>query len=79
MRQRTKLFIDFLKENNCYAKFKDNFYRENPEKDFAEFMCSNIYNILIIAFSWSETPEGREYWRNMNYKWVDFLSSNQLY
>lgn len=79
MRQITKLFIDFLKENNCYIKFKDNFFRENPEGDFADFIHRSVYNIFIIAFCWSETPEGREYWRNLNYKWNDFVSINKLY
>lgn len=76
---RTKVLINFLKEHNCLQQFKENFFKERPEEDFADLVHFNAYNIFIVSFCWQETPEGREYWRNLNYEWTDFLSTNQLY
>ena len=62
MRQRTKLFIDFLKENNCYAKFKDNFYSNGYYDSFADLMQNRKSGDWIDAFEWNYTLEGFSYW-----------------
>ena len=30
-----------------------------------------ITEVLGVAFSWSETPEGGQYWHYLDNKWID--------
>lgn len=70
MRQRTKLFISFLKENNCYSQFKDNFYRIGRYDSFADFIHNNRCILWVDAFHWDESPEGFNYWY---FKYCDWI------
>jgi len=57
----------FLKENNCWEIFKNNYERQNDYKineyfnNFGENSTS-IFN----AFDWAMTPEGGKYWAKLN-------------
>ena len=54
----------FLKNNNCYDEFVENFDTEYSE-------CWLDYNAYIIglAFDWEESPEGYDYWDDIDNIW----------
>ena len=58
---------DFLQENNCYDKFIKNF---DKEWDWCDAWLS-IDDYSIYAFNWNESPEGTEFWSNLDYKWYN--------
>ena len=68
---RKKLFVRFLKENNCYKEFCfymniNRFKNINKLVDFAE---TNSANEFSIAFNWQKTVQNFEYWLNLSIKW----------
>ena len=77
-----KIFIRFLKENNCLFLFKSNFYNDTKYKlnysvpcsisDFFEVIDPFCY--IDYAFKWNRTPQGQRFWANKNDAWKDFLN-----
>ena len=64
---KTKIFIDFLKNNNCYEQYVKN-KRKNTQ-------ISDIINCVNIGFIWKETLEGIDYWRNIHNEWNNYLKN----
>lgn len=64
----TTVFVTFLKQNNAYDKYVNNF---DPE------CCDNTHleaNTLITgAFHWPTSPESNNYWQTLNSKWEELL------
>ncbi len=64
----TTVFVTFLKHNNAYDKYINNF---DPE------CCDNTHleaNTLITgAFHWPTSPESNNYWQTLNSKWEELL------
>ena len=76
-----KLFIDFLKENNAYHKFKDLYYKKSwswvssrrislGEFIYDYFDRNNGNMIFIPTFIWC-TKEC-SFWFNLNDKWFNY-------
>lgn len=76
MRQRTKLFIDFLKENKCYSQYKDNFFRFGHYDSFGDFIHYQRSINWIDAFYWGNTSEGWDYWNSIDNDWRDLVYEN---
>ena len=72
--------IDFLKENNVYEQFIDNFKQSfkyyNYETLEMLIETYNPTNYINYAFDWDKTKEGWEYWNIVNIKWISYLSNN---
>ena len=56
---------------------KDYAYFLKMEKAYSNFMvntrkCDNPYQLGY--FDWKKTPQGYEYWCNLNYKFIRFLN-----
>lgn len=64
----TKQFRDFLKEHNAYYAYIKNNKGESE----------NPYT-YIDSFHWDSTPEGYEYWRNLDDLWFDILEEEDKY
>lgn len=67
-----KKFIEFLERNNAWENFERNFIKQggnvkNYKRDCKTFGRPH----LSVAFTWSETEEGPEYWSRLNDKWVE--------
>ena len=77
-------FIRWLKEENVYAEFKNNFLAVPTNKHgdvlltsgvvriatFAEFIEKTPpYEYIGLAFLWNKTPEGFIFWSRVNNKW----------
>lgn len=59
-----KRFCRFLKENNCYGEFCENFLKGQVKiKEFKKAPS------LVTAFVWDATNEGHEFWETINSKW----------
>ena len=85
MEQLNKLFIEFLKDNNAlkqYVKNVRNFKKShfltwehytNPFTIEPLEQCLNdsrwTDNLITCSFLWQRTPEGHDFWKNLNNKW----------
>ena len=83
LNERKKLFIRFLKENNCYINFFSNLYKQ--KNDWQD--CNSSINELVLAmiaihkdgseidygFNWGCTEETFSYWSKLNIKWKNIL------
>ena len=91
-KHRKKLFIRFLKENNCYEHFiysmvnNDNYmFRFNNIDELINFAIvrrfENFFTDSEIyrAFFWSDTIEGNEYWKDINNKWLKIVGNDNYY
>lgn len=82
-----KAFISFLKKEDCFDNFKNEWFRLNrmrPEienlsiKQMIEFYFKkgemhNIFDLIDHSFHWIETVNGHNYWRVISYKWFNYL------
>jgi hypothetical protein len=84
-RELTKIFLQYLKENNAYDKYKravrtqqrcyiKGWYNHiNPLTISAiatPSILSNRPNELInFSFNWYRTPEGHNYWSDLDARW----------
>ena len=65
-------FRNFLRQNDCEKQFDTAFYIQCG----ANYLDETLAGILVIdefffgrCFDWSKTPEGREYWKEVNRRW----------
>ena len=65
-------FRRFLRDNGCERQFDAAFY----EQCGANVLDETLADILVIdegffgrVFRWDLTPEGREFWKNIDGKW----------
>ena len=68
-------FRRFLRDNGCERQFDAAFYAQCG----ANVLDETFADILVIdecflgrAFDWRKTPEGREFWLDIDRKWWDF-------
>ena len=69
-------FIKFLEDNNAWENFERNFIEQgvdvkNYKEDCKTFERSHLY----VAFTWSKTKEGPEYWAGLSAKWAEECTS----
>lgn len=66
-----KTFRRFLQEQQCEDAFDRAFYQYNDFTllDEALWEASNAECIFGHAFDWKETPEGRDFWLNIDRIW----------
>jgi len=79
------MFKKYLANKGLIRKFEANLVnhylggsKPNPDhKDWFELRSEN-YNAISSAFSWGITPEGGDFWVNLNYKWQKYLASKSI-
>ena len=66
-----KTFRRFLQVSGCEAAFDRAFYNHNgfTHLDEALWETGDAEYIFAHAFEWSATPEGREYWLEIDRVW----------
>ena len=65
-------FIKFLEDNNAWENFEREFTERGGSVESYKEYCKKFKNKqLSCAFTWSETKEGRQYWGELNSKWVE--------
>lgn len=73
-------FCAFLRAEGCFAAFERAFYVHNDFTHFDRQMWAAAYDkssFLGTAFRWADTPEGRDYWSEIDKKWVGMDSQHQ--
>ena len=64
------MFLYFLKENNIYNKYKYELrVRGNTIDGFLD-KCDKPMSFLAESFNWVNTPQGYDFWREINRKWI---------
>ena len=68
-----KELITFLKKNRAYSKFMRNLtYKTIQDLNDAVVLAEEkgqYGNPIVAAFVWEDTPEGWEYWNDIEAKW----------
>ena len=77
MNNAVKIFRQFLRQRNAWQSYVL-YTRENALHPFypTNLQTSSPTAFLNCAFSWSLTPQGHNYWYQINEEWVNFLISN---
>ena len=71
---KVKLFIKFLYKHKAYGIYVFNYINAVDFWKKEYHIESSIPNDFIIrAFLWGKTPQGYDYWKNLNNLWCDFL------
>lgn len=55
-------FLWFLFRNRAMSRYLRNYISKNIDS----------YEYLLNAFTWSESPEGHEFWSDLNDKWCGY-------
>ena len=65
----------FLREQSCRPQYEKNLKKEkNLTLDmFMDSYSGRAYVWLDHCFSWSNQPEGYDYWSDVNYKWEQLV------
>ena len=77
MKLSYRQFRTFLQECDCEEAFDEAFYRHNDyiSLDEALWEAGDATYIFGYTFDWSDTPEGREYWLDIDKLWTQFIKS----
>lgn len=63
-------FIKFLEDNNAWENFERNFIKQGGDVKEYKRCCKTFgRSHLSVAFTWSKTEEGPEYWSEIDQKW----------
>lgn len=67
-------FFHFLKQNNVYEQYMNNFNKREKHRNEIcpknQFLSkSEPVNFIDRAFTYSRTKEGHEFWFNLSVKW----------
>ena len=79
-KDKLKIFIRFLKKHKAYNQFFANCFSDNGNEarnvqnfksvfDFINSELNNQGDIIVRAFGWNETKEGRQYWLDLYHEW----------
>lgn len=85
-----RLMYKFLKKNNCLQKYVENVLEQCPSnyhpitnryiktKDILQLIKDNKCSI-DYSFTWGRTPQGHEYWNQLNEKLESYIYQYQLF
>ena len=70
-------FRSFLREQGCETAFDRAFYSYNGYTTLDEplWEAGEAECVFAHAFEWRDTPEGREYWLEIDRKWSKFTDN----
>lgn len=70
-------FRTFLREEGCEEAFDRAFYTFNDctALDVSLWNAGEAKFIIGHAFDWSATPEGRDFWRDIDRNWYILINS----
>ena len=68
-------FFKFLKENNAYEIYMLNLKKRKVKNSEIKSFFMNCYykDVIAESFNWKGTPQGFDYWFQLNEKWVDAI------
>jgi len=71
----------FLKEKRALTKFRANYRmlrsKRMTKKQANDFIIQNANNsnVIVQAFLWPDTPEGIDYWHQLDEDWVKICNN----
>jgi hypothetical protein len=75
-----KIFIKWLKSNNCYEQFVFNFNEQKKWHGYSsldEYLNKySHYRDYMGIFWWGKAKERFDYWEALHYKWEAFCKNN---
>lgn len=63
----------FLREQKVLTKFKQNLKQDYSQRNIPELCADEGVDVLYGAFFWNVTPEGYDFWRDLQRKFKQFL------
>jgi len=82
-------FVKFLKNEQIYDIFIENFYNEkimtffrlkNKNKSLENYIENvDIYKLMTYAFNWRYSPQDYGFWNNIDNRWMKYVKLNNLY
>lgn len=72
-----RIFFNWLQKHDALEKFKHNryiflkSYFGRGWRNRVGYSVIHVAEVLGVAFRWDETPEGGQYWRDLDTKWLD--------
>ena len=63
-------FFNFLKKHKCKLRWENNYKKFKAEEDL---FLRRPDTYIIMSFIWNRTPEGSDYWSELNAKWQKTL------
>ena len=67
-------FMQFLIDNDVYKQFRNNIedYRGEPFDEYMKLVKPMPIQVLVCgAFMFKEAPEGADFWKDVNMKWLE--------
>ena len=85
--EKFKTFIiDYLKKNKLLTKFKNNlskypitFSNFYNYIEFCYIKKIKLEDFFIYSFNWKSSPEGDDYWCNINRNFCIYITNNTYY
>lgn len=79
MKDKTKMFLKWLKDKEVYEQYKENFINYSKHKSFLRFTSKfRIDDYLMNCFCWDNTSQGEDYWCSLYREWVSFLKEKEI-
>ncbi len=81
-------FVSFLEYNGISERYFNELIRQDPVRvseslDEVLQLCTRetgVYNfdsIIDAALYWGATPEGHEYWSDLNFRWAEYWQTKR--
>ena len=74
------LLRTFLKKKNAWETYVTNVRMQNRKLNRAFFPFAELKrkrDIIDYSFTWSETPQGHDYWEKLHYEYRTMLNETQ--
>ena len=80
MNEDIKKLIRFLKEIGVYKVFieETKHFKCVTIYDTMKYCDTGISDLLLYAFPFDKTIKGFDFWENINYRWRNYLKTNNI-
>lgn len=74
-----RIFFNWLQKHDALEKFRHNrhvflkSYFGQGWRNIVSYSIMHVTEVLGVSFCWEDTPEGGQYWRNLDAKWLHEL------
>lgn len=68
--------------SECYNQLVENVLKDNHERIWDKWICNrykidpNMGSVVTRGFLWINSPQGVEYWKEINDRWYEFKNLN---
>ena len=72
------LFVLFLIGNRALLNYLRNLHEYSPNRREMLFKAFSPRSWIDVSFLFPDTPEGKDYWKNISEKWIEFANNINL-